>query len=404
MSHHERPYGIGLAYRHLLHEEIFQHASQIDLLEVSTEDYLVRQRRMWADPRGHLLDAVVQAFPCVAHGISLSLGSVEAIDDDYLARTRALLTSSGIRHFSEHLAFQCMDGIDLTVFLCLPFDEVAVDWVARRFAAVRRALGVPIALENVSYYFPIPHSEFSEPEFLGRVLQRIDGTLLLDVTNVYNNCINHNQDPLDYIHQLPAHRVSQIHLAGGHFDGQFLIDSHSQPVMEPVWRLYEEALRHTAAEVVILERDENLRPFTKIVSDVQRARDLFYKYRSAKPPAKECPWDAVDRHERIAADQMPAADPTDARFQQLRALQRTIIRQACDADFKRRVDERPDSVRDDYPLDDLWFGRWRDCSPAEIDRLARRRQWFVEQDAQAAEAYRRSEWEDWAHVLAHETE
>ena len=121
-----RPYGVGLAYRSLLHREVLQHAADIDLLEIPTEDYIVRSRRLNVDPDGRLLREALERFPAVAHGIRMSVGSVERLDEVYLERTEQLLREFGIEDFSEHLAYHRMSGTDVHMFLCLPFEEVSL--------------------------------------------------------------------------------------------------------------------------------------------------------------------------------------------------------------------------------------------------------------------------------------
>jgi uncharacterized protein (UPF0276 family) len=394
MNHHERPYGAGLAYRTVLEEPIRQRRGTLDLLEISTEDYLVRQRRIWTDPDHSRLRALTEQFPCVAHGISLSLGSVEPLDEHYLRGTAEFLEESGIWHFSEHLAYQRMDGVDLSTFLCLPFDDRAVEWVARNYGAVRAAIGRPFALENVSYNFAVPGSRYTEPQFLREVLRRTDATLLLDVTNVFNNCTNHKQDPYEYLHTIPGDRVSQIHLAGGHYQDGYLIDSHSYPVMDEVWTLYDEALRHTQAEVVIVERDENFRPYARLFDDVRKARELFFRHRPASPPPRAA---AAAAPAAVATAEAP--DPADDRFAGLRHFQRAIIRAVSDEPFLARARRAPETLLAEYPMDAGWFARWRDCAPGEIDRLAQRWRWFRHEDRRALNEYRRIEWQEWARQL-----
>jgi uncharacterized protein len=392
---HDQAYGVGLAYRTMIHDKILGLSGELDLLEISTEDYLIRQRRIWADPERRLLRAVTGRFPCVAHGIGLSLGTVEPLERRRIDGTVEFLRETGIPTFSEHLAFHRVGGQDLSVFLCMPFDEAAAGWVAENYRAVRSAIGRPFALENVSYYFSVPGGQFDEPGFLCEVLKRIDGSLLLDVTNVYNNCVNHNQDPYEYIRRLPGDRISQMHLAGGHYEDGFLIDSHSYPVMEEVWALYEEALKHTSADIVILERDENIEPLGSVLDDIRRARSLFYRHRPKSKPR---------RHEEAVpagdgASTAYRADPFAPQFANLRNFQRALFRKITGDGFRGPDGGEFASILRDCPMDEDWARRLQACSPDQVEKMAMRWKWFESEDRRAEEEYRRIEWQEWARQL-----
>lgn len=384
-----RPYGVGLAYRFVIHDAILANRDRIDVLEIPTEDYIVRSRLVRADPDQALLREAAAAFPCVAHGISLSIGSVEAPPRHVLEETRRLLDAHGVDAFSEHLAFHRAAGADLRSFLAMPFDEVAVEWVRRRVGLVREALGRQVTLENVSYPFGVPGGGFDEADFVGRVAEAADCALLLDVTNVYNNAFNHGYDPIELIRRLPGERVTQIHVAGGHFEGGQWLDSHSRPVMEGVWRLLDEALRVTAAEVVIVERDSNFQPFEALMRDVDLARAIFYRRRPARPP--EAP-----AGPRAPAGPAPAADPDDPAFADLRAFQRALMGRITDPALR----SDPDAAAAQFGLDGAWAERLRGCDPGELEKLGH--SWRGVQAADRAERreYERVDWGAWQRALA----
>jgi uncharacterized protein (UPF0276 family) len=395
MSIHDRPYGVGLAYRNFAHRRFLDHADEIDLIEVPTEDYLVRARTVSRDPQCKLLREATQCFPSLAHGISLSIGSVEPLDVPLLQRTAALLDEFGMRCFSEHLTFHRMDGADLTLFQCLPFEDVAADWIAANYNAARAVLGRNFALENVSYYYAVPDCRYDEPGFLCEVLDRCDCTLLLDVTNIFNNCTNHNQDPIEYIHRLPRDRISQIHLAGGHYEDGFLVDSHSAAVMDPVWDFFEETLRHTGAEVVILERDTNVEPFADLMGDVRKAREIFYRHRPAEPPGE-----SLDVGVSPDALRVRPPDALAPEYANLRNFQRALVREITDDHFRLLARMDTASARRLYPLDDDWLGRWRGCSQDRINYLARTYKSIQDSGRYNDEQYRRWEWQQWARTTA----
>ena len=390
MSHHERPYGSGLAYRYPLHQLIMQQADEIDLLELPTEDYIVRRRSLNANPGGNRLPSVLDRFPCVAHGVSLSLGSVEPLNQSYLRSTRRFLEENKVPIYSEHLAFHAMDKTDIKLFLCMPFVQDSVDWVVARYNAIRGALGRPFMLENVSYEFTPPNCGLSESEFIRAILDRTDATIMLDVTNVFNNATNHGYDPVEFIHSLPPDRVSQIHLAGGHYQDGQLIDSHSYPVMKEVWDLLDITLQHVDCEWMILERDEKFEPFRSILDDIHRAREIFHRHRPIEPPP-------LPAHPALTTDETASEpDPTDPQFANLRSYQRALVREVADADFRKQVRSDSEVALEDYPLTPDWQKRWGGRSLPSIDRLGQIYQSIERFEAQAERDYKREEWAQWA--------
>lgn len=395
MTRPNRPYGVGLAYRNCLHREIMQFADRIDLLEIPTEDYIVRSRRLGSDPDGGLLRQALATFPSVAHGISMSLGSVEPLDRNYMEGTVRFLEECGLDTFSEHLAFHRLGGVDLTMFLSMPFEEASVEWVARNYEAARETLGRPFALENVSYYFPVPGCALDEAEFLTRLTERTDCSLLLDVTNIYNNAQNHGYDAIEFLHRLPGERVSQLHLAGGHYSDGMWQDSHSAPVMQGVWELMDDVLEHTAADLVILERDSNFIPFENVVADLDRARSIFRRHRPAAPLEKPGSGSA---HASNSVELRPA-DPLASEFADLRSFQRALIREITDPEFCRRVRHDGGVSQTEYPMSDAWRRRWRGCNPERIDLLAGKWEWISDDERLDAQRYRQMEWQRWAQQL-----
>ncbi len=394
MSIHQRPYGVGLGHRNVVHAETLAHRDEIDVLEIFTENYIVRRRRLESDPDLRLLREATERFPCVAHGVNLSIGAVDPLNQRALRATSRLLRETGIRLLSEHLCFHQMEPRNLSFFMSLPFDDVSIDWVAENYRAARSLLGCDFALENVSTYFPVPHCPYDEPTFLTKILERTGTTLLLDVTNVYNNCVNHGQDPVEYIHGLPGDRIRQVHLAGGHYEDGFLKDSHSHPVMEEVWDLFDETLRHTSAEVAIIEQDDNFEPFSRVLEDVRRAREIFYRHRPSEPPAAG---PNLELQPPRRPDRFP--DPATTEFANLRNFQHALLREITDDHFRLQIRWDDETVRRLYSMSDEWFQRWRDCPRDRIDYLAEVWEVCEREQQQSDERFRRWEWSNWARAL-----
>ena len=392
-SHHDHPYGVGLAYRYVIHDDVMRFADRLDLLEITTEDYINRQRLLRGDADQRLLREALAALPATAHGLTLSVGSVQKPNTPYLEGTRRFLEAHDIATFSEHLAFHELNGTDLGIFLPMPFEEVAIQWLRRAYNHAREALGRPFALENVTYYFPVPHCGLSEADFLRRLTEETDCSLLLDVTNIFNNAHNHGYDPIGFLDRLPLDRVSQIHLGGHQTDDGRWEDSHSAPVMEAVWPLFDEVIRRTQAEIVILERDSKFDPFDTVIEDVDRAREIFYRHRSATPPVKHQP--------AAAACQAPPADPDAPEFHELRAFQRTLIARLTNPQFRAEFDQDPGAAARSMGVGpEQWVRRLVDCDPAMLHWVADGWDRTREEDTLFQQDSENNEWAAWAAQLA----
>jgi hypothetical protein len=223
--------------------------------------------------RGRKLRGFTERLPFVCHGLSLSLGAPEPLDETFLKRVRGFLDEHRIAIYSEHLSY-CSEHGHLYDLMPIPFTEEAVDWVAARIARVQELLGRRIAVENISYY-AAPANELTELEFIDAVLSRADCDLLLDVNNVYVNSVNHRYDPLEFLAGLPAKRVAYIHVAG-HYneDDDLIIDTHGADVIDPVWDLLAAAYARLGPVPTLLERDFNFPPVERLLDEVETIRRL----------------------------------------------------------------------------------------------------------------------------------
>jgi hypothetical protein len=267
-------FGLGLRTQH--YEAVLNEPHAIDWLEVITENYLV--------PGGkplHYLDRVRERFPLVMHGVSLSIGSTDPIDTDYLKQVRALARRIEPHWISDHLCWTGVDGRNLHDLLPLPYTEEALKSVAARVGQVQDALGRRLLLENVSSYLTFHASEMTEWEFLREVAERADCAILLDINNIYVSSVNHGFDPLAYLAAIPPHRVRQFHLAGHSDLGGHLIDTHDHPIVEPVWNLYAAALARFGAVPTMIERDDNIPELAELVSELDIAREIGRRHTQA---------------------------------------------------------------------------------------------------------------------------
>jgi len=261
--------GFGLGLRTPHYEAVLNEPHAIDWLEIITENYLV--------PGGKPLDyleRIRERFPMVMHGVSLSIGSTDPIDTDYLAGVRALAARIEPHWISDHLCWTGIDGRNLHDLLPLPYTEEALALVVARVGQIQDALGRQILLENVSSYLAFHESDMSEWEFLREVAARADCAILLDINNIYVSSVNHGFDALTYLQAIPTGRVRQFHLAGHSDLGGHLIDTHDHPIVEPVWNLYRAAVAQFGAVPTMIERDDNIPALSELVAELQIAREL----------------------------------------------------------------------------------------------------------------------------------
>jgi len=265
----KRNLGFGLGLRTAHYETILAEKPPVDWFEVITENYLV--------PGGkplYYLDSIRANYPLVMHGVSLSIGGTDPLNLDYLRQVKTLAERIEPAWISDHLCWTGVNGVNLHDLLPLPYTQEAVQHVADRVKTVQDFLRCRILLENVSSYITYAHSEMTEWEFLSAVAERADCLILLDINNIYVSAHNHQFDPLVYLNNVPAKRVQQFHLAGHLNLGNIIIDSHGDTVIDPVWLLYEEALRRFGPVSTMIERDDNIPPFAELLAELEMARQI----------------------------------------------------------------------------------------------------------------------------------
>lgn len=213
-------------------------------------------------------------MPIVAHGVTLSLGTAVSPDRAFLREVAAFLRVVGAPWYSEHLAFTKTPSRDLSQLLPLERTDDVIDMVLENLSVVHEELRVPIALENVAYYFEYPGSTMSEFEFLLRTLTTGRCDLLLDVENLRINATNHGYDPQVALRMLPPRIVRAAHVAGGTmFDG-VQVDSHDRPVSDDTLALLKEVLLLQRLECIVIERDQDVDDVQEVFDDVRRVRQV----------------------------------------------------------------------------------------------------------------------------------
>ena len=247
--------GFGLRLRSEHYSDLLEQSPPIAWLEALTDNYLVPGGRPL-----HYLERLRAHYPIVLHGVSLSIGSTDPLNLDYVRSVKALADRVEPAWISDHLCWTGVAGINLHDLMPLPFTEETVRHVVSRVHAVQEVLQRRLVLENVSTYVSFAADEMTEWEFLREIAVRADCGLLLDVNNVYVSSVNHGFDPLAYLRGVPVERVQQFHLAGHQSQGDYLIDTHDEPVCEAVWQLYAAAVARFGAVSTMIERDDNIPP------------------------------------------------------------------------------------------------------------------------------------------------
>lgn len=225
------------------------------------------------------LRQLTEQFSFVSHGLSLSIGSPDPLDVDFVKDVRRFLKEHQIKIYTEHLTY-CSDGGHMYDLMPIPFTEQAVDYVADRIIQVQDILGERIAIENASYY-AAPGKEMDEIDFINAVIKKADCLLLLDINNIYVNSVNHCYDPVEFMKQLPGDKISYAHIAGHYNEAEdLIIDTHGADVIDPVWQLLDAAYEHFGVFPTMLERDFNIPPLADVLVEVDQIKTAQLKFQS----------------------------------------------------------------------------------------------------------------------------
>lgn len=262
------PIGLGLRAAHV--EAILASPTLVvDGFEILAENY--------DGDGGRPRDALAQLgarYPLVPHAVSTYIGSADGLDRAQLRRLRRLADAVDAPWVTDHLCWGAAGGRTSHDLLPLPSTPAVVRLCADAIRAVQDALGRPFAIENVSSYLAWRESTMPEWEFVAAVADAADCGILLDVNNVYVAAVNHGFDPRTYLAHVPAARVVQLHLAGHSVEDGYLLDTHDQPVADPVWALFAEALARLGPIPTIIEWDGDVPPLEVALAEVARARAI----------------------------------------------------------------------------------------------------------------------------------
>jgi len=267
-------FGLGLRTEH--YQDIIEHQpKEIDWFEIISENYMIDGGKPL-----YFLDKIRQDYPMVMHGVSMSIGSTDPLNMDYLKQLKTLVERVQPLWFSDHLCWTGVDHKNMHDLLPLPYTEASVNHIADRISAVQDFMGRQMLIENLSSYITYSQDAMSEWEFLSAICEKADCNILLDVNNIYVSSFNHHFDPMDYLRGVPPERVWQHHLAGHQNQGNLIIDTHDEAIIDPVWDLYAKTAELFGPVSTMIERDANIPPLSEVIDELNQARAIaapFYR-------------------------------------------------------------------------------------------------------------------------------
>jgi uncharacterized protein (UPF0276 family) len=265
-------YGIGLRTIHFPH--ILSQWPKIDWFEILSENYMdTGGRPLW------VADQVAERYPVVLHGVSMSIGSTDPLNTEFLRKLKALAKRLNAQWVSDHLCWTGVHGLNTHDLLPMPYTDESLKYTISRVKQVTEYLERPLVLENPSTYLEFSQSTWKEWDFLATVAEEADCGLLLDVNNVYVSSFNHGFDPYKYIDRIPGDRVVQYHLAGHTNKGTHILDTHSDHVIDQVWELYRYARQKTGGVSTLLEWDEAIPSFEVVHAEALKAKKFVARPR-----------------------------------------------------------------------------------------------------------------------------
>jgi uncharacterized protein len=264
--------GVGLRFAH--HRAVLDERPAAAWFEVHAENYMGGGRPLV------YLEAVRRDYPVALHGVALSLGSAEGLDERHLQRLAALARRIDAGLVSEHLAWTASGGVHFPDLLPLPLNGESLDVVCRNVEHAQQVLGRRLALENPSSYLRYRHSTIPEWEFMAAVAARTGCGILCDVNNIYVSACNHGFDASAYLRALPAAAIAELHLAGHRLrtldDGRSIrIDDHGSRVAPEVWALYAEAVALFGPRPTLIEWDTDVPLLAVLLDEAARAERIL---------------------------------------------------------------------------------------------------------------------------------
>lgn len=260
-------FGLGLRSKH--YDAVLTQRPDVDWFEIISENYMVAGGK----PR-YYLEKIRNHYPIVMHGVSMSIGSVDPVNQEYLKQLKLLSEQIQPEWMSDHLCFGTVNGINSHDLLPMPYTQESLDHLTQRIHQVQDYLQREMIFENVSSYLTYRQDEMQEWEFLAQLAKQSGCKFLLDINNIYVSARNHQFDPLEYLKHIDPATVQQIHLAGHSDFGTHIIDTHDHPVPDPVWQLYQQYVSISGPKSTMIERDDNIPELDELLLELAQARTI----------------------------------------------------------------------------------------------------------------------------------
>ena len=259
--------GIGIGLRTVHFSHLLDHPTDIGWFELVSENFMDNEGRPM-----HVAETLRRDHPLVLHGVSMSIGSTDPLDFDYLGRLKRLADRLDVAWMGDHVCWTGVGGVNGHDLYPMPYTEESLAWIVARIRTVQDVIERPLVLENPSTYLQFTTDTIPESDFIAAMAEQADCALLLDVNNVYVTCRNHGLDPHAYLDALPLDRVVQIHVAGHTDNGTHCVDTHDEPVRDEVWALYARTMERTGGTATLLEWDDHIPDFGDLVAEANKAR------------------------------------------------------------------------------------------------------------------------------------
>jgi uncharacterized protein len=265
--------GVGLGFRPSFRSQLFIHRAQVDFLEVIADHYF-----QTTPPVGDELQLLANNFKLIPHGLALSLGSAEGLNNEYLSNFVSCVSRLQPAWCSDHIAFTRANGIDIGHLTPLPRTNTALKALRQNIRRLQDHLATPLILENITESFRYPNDQYGDADFLCEICEQNEVGILLDVTNLFINAANHNFDPLTFLYKLPRDKIVQLHFVGATFENGQWQDNHASATQEEIWQLLIEVVKYASVKGIILERDLNLPDLSELTQELNRARTVMREF------------------------------------------------------------------------------------------------------------------------------
>jgi len=259
--------GFGIGLRTVHYDYILSESPKVDWFEIISENFLDSKGRAL-----YILEQIAEKYTVVTHGVSMSIGSTDPLNIEYLHKLKKLADKLNTPWITDHLCWTGVNAHNIHDLLPISFNEETLNHIVSRIKVVQDILQRPIAFENVSSYVEFSNSTMTEWEFISTMAQEADCGILLDVNNIYVSAFNHNFNSVDFINAIPPDRICQYHLAGHTHKGTHILDTHSDHVIDEVWELYRHAISRSGDRATLLEWDDDIPSFDIVHNEALKAR------------------------------------------------------------------------------------------------------------------------------------